>query len=433
MPRLRTILAAGVAGVALIALYPLGRSLARDSDLQDFAQIERGRKLATSADCVACHTRNDGGKPFAGGRPIETPFGTIVSPNITPDAETGIGRWSDAEFDNAVRHGVRRDGARLYPAMPYAYYTKMSRDDVKAIRAYLATVAPVRNAVEPNQLPFPFSIRWSMHAWDWLFFTPGEFKPDPAKSAAWNRGAFLVTGPGHCGACHTPKNFLGADKTSSALQGSPVQGWFAPNITGDKTRGVGAMSVEEIVALLKTGHNSVTSVAGPMGEEVADSSSHFSDDDLKSIATYLQTVPGGGDKPQAPVAQSDPQMQAGQAIYRDTCAACHGLDGKGVPHLFPSLAKAPQAHAPDATSGIRVVLSGVRSVATDKEPSAPAMPSFGWQLNDAQVAAVLTYIRNSWGGAAPAVSAGDVGKQRTDLANRDSQGARISATQGDRK
>ncbi|MGN6571849.1 MAG: c-type cytochrome [Pseudolabrys sp.] len=418
MRRAPTIAAAGALGAVLLAAYPMARSIARDSDVQDFAQIERGRKLATLADCVACHTQKDGGKPFAGGRPIETPFGTIVSPNITPDLETGIGNWSDEDFENAVRHGIRKDGARLYPAMPYVYYSRMSRDDVKAIRAYLATVAPVRNAVVANQLPFPFDIRMSMVAWDWLYFTPGEFKPDKTKSPEWNRGAFLVSGPGHCGACHTPKSFLGGDKTNQALQGGEVQGWFAPNITGDRARGVGAMSIPDIVALLKTGHNAVTGVAGPMAEEVADSSSHFSDADLKAIATYLQAMPGGDDKPPAPVAQDDPQMKAGQAIYRDTCSACHGIDGKGVASLFPSLAKAPQVRAPDPTSTIRAVLRGVRSVATDREPTAPAMPSFAWQLKDDQVAAVLTYIRNSWGAAAPAVSAGDVSKQRGSLANR---------------
>ena len=415
MPRPSTIAAAGLAAAALFAAAPLA---ARDSNLQDFAQIERGRTLATLADCVACHTQKEGGKPFAGGRPIETPFGVIVSPNITPDAETGIGNWSDEDFDNAVRRGIRRDGARLYPAMPYPYYTKMSRSDVRAIRAYLATVPAVRNEVHANQLPFPFSIRWSMHAWDWLFFTPGEFKPEPDKSAEWNRGAFLVTGPGHCGACHTPKNFLGGDNTSQALQGGQVQGWFAPDITGDRTRGVGSMSVEDIVALLKTGHNAVTAVTGPMGEEVADASAHFSDEDLKAIATYLRTVPAGSGAPPTPVAASDPQMQAGQAIYRDTCSACHAIDGTGVPHLFPSLAKAPQVRAQDATSAIRIVLRGARSVATDGEPTAPAMPSYAWQLNDAQIAAVLTYVRNSWGGAAAAVSEGDVHKQRQDVADR---------------
>jgi mono/diheme cytochrome c family protein len=410
--------AAGAAFAALVVIFPLAHSFARDSDLQDFTTIERGRKLATLADCVACHTRKDEGKPYAGGRPIETPFGIIVSPNITPDAETGIGNWSDEEFDKAVRQGIGPGGERLYPAMPYPYYTKMSRDDVKAIRAYLATVPAVRNEVHSNQLPFPFSIRWSMHVWDWLFFTPGTFRPDHTKSAAWNRGAYLVEGPGHCGACHTPKIFLGADESSQALQGGQVQGWFAPNITGDKTGGVGAMSIAEIVALLKTGHNAATSVAGPMAEEVSDASSHFSDEDLKAIATYLQTVPAGNPNHPAAIAQSDPRMKAGEAIYRDSCSACHGVDGKGVPHLFPSLARAPQVEAPDPTSAVRVVLRGVRSVATDKEPTAPAMPAYSWQLDNSQVAAVLTYIRNSWGNAAPAVSQNDVGAQRDKLSSR---------------
>ena len=411
--------AIAVAGAtALILAYPAARGIADSSSPQDFAQIEHGRYLATLADCVACHTQQENGKPFAGGRPIETPFGVVVSPNITPDPQTGIGNWTEAEFDNAVRRGVRRDGARLYPAMPYTSYAKMSRDDVRAIRAYLMTLEPARNPVVANRLPFPFDIRLSMRAWDMLFFTPGEFKPNSGKSAEWNRGAYLVTGPGHCGACHTPKNFLGGDKTDQALQGAAVQGWFAPNITGDKARGVGAMSEDDIVKLLKTGHNAITGVGGPMGEEVADASSHFKDTDLKAIAVYLKSLPGSGEPPPTPVAQNDPQMQAGQAIYRDVCSACHAIDGNGVPHLFPSLAKAPQVRAPDPTSGIRVVLRGARSVATDAEPTAPGMPSFDRQLSDAQVAAVLTYIRNSWGSAAPAVTPDQVAKQRGALANR---------------
>lgn len=416
MPRLSTIAVIGLAA-AVLSIYPPARSAARDSDQQDFSQIERGRKLATLADCTACHTRKDGGKPFAGGRPIETPFGIIVSPNITPDQETGIGNWSDDDFDKAVRHGIRRDGGRLYPAMPYAYYTKMSHDDVKAIRAYLATVPAVHNEVETNQLPFPFSIRWSMHVWDWLFFTPGEFKPDPAKSAAWNRGAYLVEGPGHCGACHTPKNFLGGDEASKTLQGGQVQGWFAPNITNDKTRGLGTISVDDLVTLLKTGHNRITTVTGPMAEEIEDSSSFFNDGDLKAIATYLKSLPGASSD-QTAAAASDPRMQAGKAIFRDTCSACHGIDGKGVSNLFPALANAPSVRSVDPTSAIRVVLRGARSAATKEEPTAPAMPAFGWQLKDDQIAAVITYIRNSWGAAAEPVSAGDVSKQRSTLADR---------------
>jgi mono/diheme cytochrome c family protein len=405
----------GCAAVAaLVALtHP---AAAADPDQQDFGKIERGRYLVTLSDCGACHT-NPGGKPFAGGRPIETPFGVIVSANITPDGETGIGNWSDEQFDNAVRHGVRADGKRLYPAMPFTAYTKFSNDDVKAMRAYLATLAPVRNAVESNLLPFPLNIRLGMVVWDKLFFDDGQFKPDPNKSALWNRGAFLVSGPGHCGACHTPKNFLGSDKTSQALQGAAVQGWFAPNITSNNMRGVGSWSVDDIAELLKTGHNKVATVTGPMAEEVADASSHFKDSDLRAIATYLKDVPDQAANPQ-PLPADNPQMTAGAAIFRDTCSACHGIDGQGVPHLFPSLAKAPSVRAQDPASAIRVLLRGARSVATDAEPTAPAMPSFGWQLNDDQAAAVLTYIRNNWGAAAPAVSAEAVGKARSALAKR---------------
>ncbi len=415
MRKITIIAAAGAVLVAPPCAIEAGRAVGVDQ--QRFEQIEHGRYLATLADCVACHTKKEGGKPFAGGREIETPFGMILSANITPDRETGIGNWTDQQFDNALRHGVRPDGSRLYPAMPYVFYTKMSTDDVKAIRAYLATLPPVHNRVVTNQLPFPFNVRLAMRGWDLLFFRPGEFKSDPKKPADWNRGAFLVNGPGHCGACHTPKNFLGADKNSSALQGNQVQGWFAPNITNDKIRGLGTMSLEDIAALLKTGHNRIAAVTGPMAEEIADASAHFSDDDLKAIAVYLKSVPGDEGN-ETPLAASDARMQAGKAIFRDTCSACHGIDGKGVPNLFPALANAPSVRSVDPTSAIRVVLRGARSVATKKEPTAPAMPSFGWQLKDDQIAAVLTYIRNSWGAAAEPVSADNVSRQRSKLANR---------------
>jgi mono/diheme cytochrome c family protein len=316
-----------------------------------------------------------------------------------------------------LRHGIRADGSRLYPAMPFTFYTKMSRDDVKAIRAYLATLPAVRNPVVSNQLPFPFDIRTSMLAWDALFFRQGEFKPDPNKSFEWNRGAFLVTGPGHCGACHTPKNFLGADKRSQALQGGQIQGWFAPDITNNQMHGLGKMSVDDMVALLKTGHNRLATVTGPMGEEVADASAHFKDADLKAIATYLKSLTGDDSK-ETPLDPPDARMAAGKAIFHDTCAACHGLDGKGVANLFPALADAPAVRSKDPTSAIRVILRGARSVATKFEPTAPAMPAFGWQLKDDQVAAVANYIRNSWGKAAAPVSVDDVAKQRSKLAHR---------------
>jgi mono/diheme cytochrome c family protein len=384
---------------------------------QEFTQVEKGRTLATAADCIACHTIQNGGKPFAGGRAIETPFGNITAPNITPDAETGIGAWSDEQFDNAVRRGVRPDGSLLYPAMPFTSYTKMSRDDVAAIRAYLNTVEPVRHPVVANTLPFPFNIRTAMRAWDWLYFAPGEFKPDPQKSAEWNRGAFLVEGPGHCTACHTPKSFLGGDKDGDHLRGSYLQSWFAPDITNDERTGLGQWSRDDIVAYLKTGHNRITAATGPMAEEIDHSTSKMKDEDLAAMATYLKSLPGSSDSP-APLKADDPVFAAGHAIYRDQCAACHQIDGKGVSHLFPSLAESSGVRSRDATSLIRIILRGARSVGTKQEPTAPGMPSFGRQLNDEQIAAVVSYVRNAWGRPAAAVAPGDVGKMRKALSTR---------------
>lgn len=404
------------ASVALPLLLAV-KSFGADADGQKFAQIGRGRYLAAAADCSGCHTIPERGEAYAGGREIETPFGNITSPNITPDRETGVGNYTDDDFDAAVRKGVRADGARLYPAMPYTAYTKMSRDDVKAIRAFLNTVPPVHTDYAKSRLTFPLSIRTGMRAWNALYFKEGEFRPDPQKSPEWNRGAFLVEGPGHCGACHTPKSMLGGDKSSEYLRGSNLQGWFAPDITNDQRRGLGRWSVDDVVAYLKTGHNQFTAATGPMAEEVTRSSSQMTNDDLRAIATYLKSVPGRDDRP-APVPAADPMMTAGQAIYRDTCSACHSIDGKGVSYLFPSLAASSAVRSDDPTSLIRIVLRGARSVATKEEPTSPAMPAFGWQLDDAQVAAVLTYVRNSWGGAAPPLPAGDVKRARTDLRSR---------------
>ena len=407
-----------VAGAAALAiLFAASPTWAGESDPQDFTQIERGRYLAVASDCASCHTVPGSDRPFAGGRAIETPFGNIVAPNITPDRDTGIGAWRDDEFERAVRKGVRRAGGLLYPAMPYNAFTKLSRDDVLAIRAYLNTVTPVSNAVVANTLPFPFNIRAAMRVWNALYFTEGDYKPDPQKSSEWNRGAFLVDGPAHCGACHTPKSLLGGDKMSQYLEGSFLQGWFAPNITNDNRVGLGGWSVDDVVAYLKTGHNRVTASTGPMAEAVSLSFSHMSDADLKAIAVYLKSLPGRKEAPK-PLPSDDPVMAAGGAIYRDQCSACHGLDGRGVPLLFPSLADSSMARSDDPTTPIRIVLRGARSVATDAEPTAPGMPSYGWQLDDVQVAAVLTYVRNTWGAAASAVSAQAVGRARSDFASR---------------
>jgi mono/diheme cytochrome c family protein len=404
------------AGIA-IALSAVSSAKAGDSDPQEFSQIERGRYLAVLSDCASCHTVPGSNQPFAGGRPIETPFGNIVAPNITPDPETGIGSWSDEAFDAAVRGGLRRNGSRLYPAMPYTAYTKMSRDDVLAIRAYLNTLIPVRIAVVANTLPFPFNIRTSMRVWNALYFSQGDYKPDSKQSAEWNRGAYLVDGPGHCGACHTPKTFLGGDKTDRYLRGGYLQGWSAPDITNDARVGVGAWSAEELVAYLKSGHNRVSAATGPMAEVVSLSTEHMTDPDLKAIATYLKSLSGKQDQPQ-PLPKDNPAMVAGAAIYRDQCSACHGIDGKGIAELFPSIADSSMVKSDDPSTSIRIVLRGARSVGTPAQPTAPGMPSYGRQLDDAQIAAVLTYMRNNWGPAAAPVAAADVAHVRSDTAMR---------------
>lgn len=394
--------------LVLVAVLALGAASAYADDAQDFGKIERGRYLTIVGDCAGCHDEPGGGKPMAGGMAIETPFGTVTASNLTPDKNTGIGAWSDDEFVRAVTEGIRRDGAHLFPAMPYPYYTKVSRDDVLAIRAYLSTVPVVQHKAGGDDLPFPLDVRKGMAAWNEVNFTPGAFKPDPNQSAEWNRGAYLVEGLGHCGACHTPKGPAGGDKTSEAYQGGNLQGWFAPEITGATPRGLGAWSADEIVAYLKTGHNKHTAATGPMADVVERSTARMTDGDLHAVATYLKSLKGDDDKTPKPVASSDKAMKAGAAIFGDECAACHTGRGTGSPRLFPSLAGSASVQSTDPTSLIRIVLDGARSVGTQTAPTSPAMPGFGRLLDDKEAAAVLTYIRNSWGNAAPAVDSGQV-------------------------
>lgn len=414
------LLGAGALAAAYVATdpkLPSGPQAESHGDAQSFSEVEYGRHMLTVADCAACHTAKDGGEPFAGGRPIETPFGVIVSSNITPDRETGIGTWTDEDFADALWHGFGKDGHQIYPAMPYPYYTHMTRRDVDAIHAYLKTLKPVHKQVVSDTLPFPLNIRLGMRAWNLLYFRDGRFAPDPAHDDVYNRGAYLVTGPEHCGACHTPKTVLGGDEAGKLYQGNVIQGWTAPNITGDRRRGLGSWSVEDVIEYLKTGHNRQAASSGPMAEEVGLSSSRMKDEELRAIAVYLKAQPGQDDGA-APVPALDPAMRAGAAIYADSCASCHRGDGSGVRGLFPTLAGAPVVQQLDPTSLIRVVLQGARSAATPSAPTGAAMPSYDWRLDDAQVAAVVTYIRNAWGNQAPAVEAGAVAKSRRAFAEQ---------------
>lgn len=393
---------------------------AAKADPDNYVQIEAGRGLATAGDCVACHTA-PGGTRFAGGRGISTPFGVINSANLTPDLETGLAGWSEAEFHRAMTQGIRRDGVHLYPAFPYPFYTKISRDDSDAIFAFLRTLPATSNRVNRSSLPFPFSIRAAMIGWNAINFTPGAFKPEPSRSPEFNRGAYLVEGLGHCGACHTPMNVIGGSKSGQAFQGNAIQDWWAPSLTNDQRTGLGAWSVDEIVEYLQTGRNTRTAASGPMAEVVQYSTALMPTDDLKAIATYLKERERPNPNlspptPPAPLPASDAAVQAGAAIYTDTCSACHSRAGEGIPRLFPRLAGNAMVQQSDTAGLTRIVLGGGRAAATTVAPTSPAMPALGWRLDDAQAAAVLTYIRNSWGNSAAAVTPGEVAKMRTVLA-----------------
>ncbi|HVW55270.1 MAG TPA: cytochrome c [Rhizobiaceae bacterium] len=382
---------------------------------QEFDHINAGYYQSILGDCQGCHTR-PGGEPYAGGEPLETPFGKIVPPNITPDKETGIGNWTEAEFRSAMKEGIGKGGEHLYPAMPYPAYSKMTDGDIANLWAYMQTLKPVHRAVRANLLPFPFNIRLVMKGWNWINFKPQPFKADPSKSDEWNRGAYIVTGAGHCGTCHTPKTTLGADKDSEALMGASLAGWFAPNITNDKRLGIGNWSQDDIVAYLKTGRNAHSVASGPMAEAVENSTSRMSDADLKAIAVYLSGhAPSSQTAQPSPVSVSDPHMKAGQAIYQANCSACHSGDGKGEGQLFPPLAGNSIVMQSDAETLAHVTLAGTQAAYTKEAPTAPAMPSFAWRLDDQEVADVLTYVRNSWGNAAAPVAADAVRKVRAAL------------------
>jgi len=384
----------------LLPLIATGGAMAEPDNYVD---IERGKALVTAGDCVACHTA-PGGAPFAGGLPLQTPFGVIMTPNITPDNATGIGSWSANDLARAMHEGRRPSGSYLYPAFPYPYYTKVSRTDVDAIYAYLRSLTPVTNSVNRNTLPFPFNIRLSMSGWNGLFFKPGTFAADPNRSDEFNRGAYLVEGLGHCGACHTPFNAFGASKADRYLQGNQIDNWTAPNITNDKHVGLGKWSVEDIVQYLKTGQTGFSLASGPMKDVIENSTSKMPDADLKAMAVYLKERGAAGSPAPAPVSSLDWRMQAGEAIFTDTCSACHMRSGEGVEHLFPKLAGNAIVTQDDPASLIRIIIAGGRAAATDERPTSPAMPSLGYRLDDDEVTAVVTYVRNSWGNAAPPVS-----------------------------
>ena len=361
--------------------------------------IDQGEYLARAGDCVACHTAATG-KPFAGGRAMPTPFGALFVPNITPDDDTGIGRWSADDFYRMMHTGVSRDGTLLYPAMPFASYTKVTRADSDAIYAYLMSVPPVRQANRPHELKFPFNNRDLLIGWRTLYFRQGEFTPDPKQSAEWNRGAYLVGGLGHCIACHGSRNSLGATDTARGLVGGmlPGENWYAPALDAASEAGVAGWDPQEVVTLLKTGRTAHASVLGPMAEVVYRSTQYLSDADLRAMAVYLQALPQAPAAAPAPAGRrNEGVLQRGEKIYAQQCAWCHGERGEGVAGTFPPLAGNRAVNMRNASNLVQVVRRGGFLPATDGNPQPYGMPPFGHLLDDADIAAVLSYVRASWG------------------------------------
>ncbi len=396
----------GLAGI--LGFLAMAAAITNAANAQQ-SQVQRGEYLARAGDCISCHTAN-GGVPYAGGYRLDTPFGYLLAPNITPDEETGIGSWSSADFYRAMHDGVNKRGQDMYPAMPYDFYTRLTRADSDAIFAYLRTLKPVRNAVDINHLRFPFNQRWSMAVWRELYFDEGSFKPDPSKSASWNRGAYLVEGLGHCSSCHSPRNALGGIEQSKAYTGASIDDWFAPNLTSNLHTGLGAWTAAEIATYLKTGAVAGRTTAfGPMAEVVTNSLSHLSDADLAAMAEYLKAIPPNSSLRTGKPAP-DPTRLRGATLYMDHCGGCHQAKGRGIPGVFPPLAGNGAVIAPDPSNIIKVVLKGL-----PQRGAYIPMPALGGQLDDQQIADIANYVRTSWGNvAAPNSTAAMVAKLRKD-------------------
>jgi mono/diheme cytochrome c family protein len=362
--------------------------------------INRGEYLARAGDCVACHTEVNG-KQFAGGRAMATPFGSLFVPNITPDDETGIGKWTADDFYRMMHTGVSRNGTLLYPAMPFASYTKVTRADSDAIYAYLMAVPPVRQANRPHELKFPFNNRELLLGWRTLYFKEGEYVANPSQSAEWNRGAYLVQGLGHCAMCHTAINALGGSSESKAFEGGmiPNQNWYAPSLTSNREAGLGDWNLKDIADLLQVGASQRGTVYGPMAEVVYNSLQYLSDDDARAMAVYLKALPQRDAEPR-PTSQArlvDPAvMELGRKVYAAQCAVCHGDEGKGHPPAYPALAGNQSITMSSPVNSIRMVLNGGFAPGTKKNLRPHGMPPFSHILSDQEVAAVVTYIRVAW-------------------------------------
>lgn len=369
------------------------------------AVVARGAYLAQAGNCLACHT-SPSGADFAGGHGIDTPFGTIYASNLTPDAETGIGNWSPSEFWRAMHHGRAKDGRLLYPAFPYPSLTHVTRADSDALYAYLRTVAPVRQPNTPHALDYPYNTQAALAVWRALFFQPGGIESDPRQSAEWNRGKYLVEGLGHCAACHSGRNFLGGPGWNAKFAGGLMPGaaWYAPSLADPREAGLQQWPRAESVRLLKDGMAQQGSVGGPMAAVVYGSTQHLSESDLEAMVQYLAALPVQlpEAKPAEPAAANI--MAQGGKVYTQHCASCHGKDGQGVEGIYPMLAgnRGVLLHSPNNV--VQFIRKGGFAPSTAGHPQPFGMPPYGHVLDEAEVSAVATYIRQSWGNAAPPVS-----------------------------
>ncbi len=372
-------------------------------------QISRGAYLARAGNCAACHTAR-GGAPYAGGRGIATPFGTVYSGNLTPDPSTGLGRWTAAEFWRAMHHGRSRDGRLLYPAFPYPNYSLVSRADTDDLLAYLRSLPAVTQAPIDHALRWPYSSQAALALWRALFFSPGKFEPRADQSNTWNRGAYLVNGLGHCSACHASRNLLGASAgLADADAGSklPAQNWYAPSLADPGEAGVTEASEAELVQLLKTGVSRRAAVMGPMAEVVAGSTQHLSIADLRAMAEYLRSISSAQHRPRK-LAANPPAatMTRGEDLYASHCADCHGAQGQGAPDQYPALAGNRSVTLANPRNLLQAITAGGFPPATDGNPRPYGMPAF--DLPHADLAALTTWLRASWGHQAAPVSEVDV-------------------------
>ncbi len=395
----------------------------------------KGAYAAIAADCLICHTM-PGGAPFAGGYRMATPGGVLYSTNITPDAKTGIGAYTFEQFDKAVRRGVRKDGARLYPAMPYPSYAHLSEDDSRALYDYfIKEVKPVAQSATPSEIRGLYAMRWGLALWN-LIGDGAPFSANQKNDAVWNRGAYLVQGPGHCGACHTPRGFAFQEKglderSSSYLSGGVLDNWSAPNLRGDLNTGLGRWSEAEIAEYLKQGFNQHSAAFGAMRDVVVASTSKLTDEDRTAIARYLKSLSPSMDRG-APAWVYDASttedltarrfQQPGAATFARQCASCHGADGKGGGGL-PPLAGNPAVQDPNPSSLINIVVNGAQPLADSEAGEFDWMPQFRSYLGDAEIADVVSFIRSGWGNRASPATAAQVntirqataGEMRTDL------------------